>query len=99
MAEAEPARAGRSLPRSESVRYLDSTPLRIAPELRRPEPAPGRGLERGLARLRVRSNVIRERAHRFYERVGFEKIKAQAVFEKSLPGRAKAEGDDGGRTR
>jgi len=39
-------------------------------------------LERGFTRLRVRSNVIRERAHGFYERIGFERVKNQAVFEK-----------------
>ena len=40
--------------------------------------------ERGLATLRVRSNVVREHAHRFYERRGFEQIKQQAVFHKQL---------------
>jgi GNAT superfamily N-acetyltransferase len=39
---------------------------------------------RGLARLRVRSNVIRERAHRFYERVGFARLKEQVVLVKEL---------------
>jgi len=34
----------------------------------------------GYAVLRVRSNVIRERAHRFYEDLGFERVKTQAVF-------------------
>lgn len=34
--------------------------------------------------MRVRSNVIRERAHRFYEREGYARIKAQAVFRKQL---------------
>jgi len=38
----------------------------------------------GFATMRVRSNVIRERAHRFYEREGYERIKAQAVFRKAL---------------
>ena len=40
--------------------------------------------EHGLDRLRVRSNVVRERAHRFYERVGFARLKSQVVFEKRL---------------
>ena len=40
--------------------------------------------DRGHSRLRVRSNVIRERAHRFYERLGFTIIKRQAVFEKAI---------------
>jgi len=39
---------------------------------------------RGCLALRVRPNVIRERAHRFYRRAGFEIIKTQHVFEKRL---------------
>ena len=38
----------------------------------------------GFATMRVRSNVIRERAHRFYEREGYMRIKAQAMFRKIL---------------
>jgi len=38
----------------------------------------------GFATMRVRSNVIRERAHRFYEREGYVRIKAQAMFRKIL---------------
>lgn len=38
---------------------------------------------RGLARVRVRSNVIRERTHRFYERLGYRAVKSQKVFDKS----------------
>ena len=38
----------------------------------------------GFASMRVRSNVIRERAHRLYEREGYARIKAQAVFRKQL---------------
>ncbi len=34
--------------------------------------------------MRVRSNVIRERAHVFYERHGYRKVKAQFVFQKTL---------------
>ena len=41
--------------------------------------------ERGYRRMFVRSNVIRERAHKFYERAGFVGFKQQAVFAKSLP--------------
>jgi len=37
---------------------------------------------RGLRRVRVRSNVIRERTHRFYLRVGYTTHKSQVVFEK-----------------
>jgi GNAT superfamily N-acetyltransferase len=40
--------------------------------------------ERGCAALRVRSNVIRERAHAFYRREGFGEIKTQRVLEKRL---------------
>ena len=40
--------------------------------------------ERGLGQPRVRSNVVRERAHRFYERQGFERLKDQVVFQKRL---------------
>ena len=40
--------------------------------------------ERGYMRMRVRSNVMRERAHRFYEREGYVGVKRQVVFEKVL---------------
>jgi GNAT superfamily N-acetyltransferase len=40
--------------------------------------------ERGFAVVRVRSNVIRERAHRFYLREGYAEHKRQAVFQKQL---------------
>ena len=40
--------------------------------------------EQGFASLRVRSNVLRERAHRFYEREGYVRIKSQAMFRKVL---------------
>ena len=39
---------------------------------------------RGYPLLRVRSNVIRERAHRFYLREGYAERKRQVVFEKAL---------------
>jgi N-acetylglutamate synthase-like GNAT family acetyltransferase len=39
---------------------------------------------RGLTALRVRSNVVRERAHAFYERLGFSLRKSQKVFTKEL---------------
>lgn len=39
---------------------------------------------RGLKVMRVRSNVVRERAHRFYERSGYQVIKSQRVFHKEL---------------
>ncbi|MGH8112850.1 MAG: GNAT family N-acetyltransferase, partial [Rhodanobacteraceae bacterium] len=40
--------------------------------------------ERGFASMRVRSNVVRERAHRFYLREGYAEKKRQAVFVKRL---------------
>lgn len=42
------------------------------------------GRKRGLKRMRVRSNVIRERAHAFYKRLGYVVSKTQAVFHKPL---------------
>ncbi len=39
---------------------------------------------RGCRAIRVRSNVVRERAHAFYEREGFVGLKTQRVFEKPL---------------
>jgi GNAT superfamily N-acetyltransferase len=41
--------------------------------------------ERGLDEIRVRSNVVRQRAHRFYERLGFDVIKTQKVFRRAVP--------------
>ena len=40
--------------------------------------------KRGCATMRVQSNVLRERAHGFYGRHGFSKIKAQFAFRKAL---------------
>jgi GNAT superfamily N-acetyltransferase len=39
---------------------------------------------RGCRAVRVRSNVVRERAHAFYRREGYGKVKVQQVFEKRL---------------
>ncbi len=36
----------------------------------------------GFAEVRVHSNTIRERAHQFYEREGFRRIKTQVLFGK-----------------
>jgi GNAT superfamily N-acetyltransferase len=38
----------------------------------------------GYRNLRVRSNVIREDAHRFYEREGFRRVKSQVVLDLQL---------------
>ena len=40
--------------------------------------------ERGVSVLQVRSRVARERAHAFYERSGYERIKTSHVFHKRL---------------
>ncbi|HVS45273.1 MAG TPA: GNAT family N-acetyltransferase [Verrucomicrobiae bacterium] len=40
--------------------------------------------ERGCPALSLRSNVIRERAHAFYERRGYTHKKSQHYFEKRL---------------
>jgi len=40
--------------------------------------------KRGCPSMSVRSNVIRERAHKFYERQGYEHYKTQKAFRKSL---------------
>jgi ribosomal protein S18 acetylase RimI-like enzyme len=40
--------------------------------------------ERGLAVIGVRSNIIRERAHAFYQRLGYTAAKSQRVFRKTL---------------
>ncbi len=48
------------------------------------EAAQGWARAQGCRAIRVRSNVIRERARAFYEREGFVAIKTQRVFEKPL---------------
>lgn len=40
--------------------------------------------ENGMKKMRVRSNVIRERARKFYERNGYTITKTQNVFDKSV---------------
>src|SRR5271169_1097212 len=40
--------------------------------------------EHGCPSMSVRSNVIRERAHKFYERDGYEHYKTQKAFRKAL---------------
>jgi GNAT superfamily N-acetyltransferase len=40
--------------------------------------------QRGLAHLRVRCNIVRERAHRFYQQLGFELVKTQHQFIKAI---------------
>ena len=40
----------------------------------------------GYTTVRLRSNVIREAAHRFYRNLGYSETKRQAVFSRSIPG-------------
>jgi GNAT superfamily N-acetyltransferase len=40
--------------------------------------------EKGCRSVRLRSNVVRSRAHAFYERLGYRVIKTQQVFLKDL---------------
>ena len=40
--------------------------------------------ERGLTKVRVRCNILREGAHRFYEHQGFALTKTQAVYDKRV---------------
>jgi GNAT superfamily N-acetyltransferase len=48
------------------------------------EAVEARARERGCAEIRVQSNVLRERAHSFYERNGYAKVKAQYRLRKQL---------------
>ena len=41
-------------------------------------------IRQGCGLLRVRSRIIRERAHAFYERHGFQRIKTQHCFQKTI---------------
>jgi len=43
-------------------------------------------IEHGYRELRVRSNVVRERAHAFYDRLGFGRVKQQQIFARAIPG-------------
>jgi GNAT superfamily N-acetyltransferase len=42
-------------------------------------------MESGVTVLRVRSNMVRRDAHRFYERAGYSCQKTQGVFDKRFP--------------
>ena len=42
--------------------------------------------QQGFSTVRVRSNVVRDSAHGFYERRGFQRTKTQHVFDKVLAG-------------
>jgi GNAT superfamily N-acetyltransferase len=77
--------------------HLQSEPAALIGGLVVAEPARGGGIgrqlckaaedwarARGVRRLRVRSNAIRERAHAFYLSDGYARVKTSAVFEKAL---------------
>jgi GNAT superfamily N-acetyltransferase len=80
-----------------SVEYhLQTEPAALIGGLVVSEAARGRGIGRelcqaaedwargrGITRMRVRSNAIRERAHAFYLRDGYTQVKTSAVFEKA----------------
>ena len=79
------------------IRFFQSAPFAEIGGLVVDEAARGRGVgkllveaavrwaaDQGYGKLRVRSNVIREDAHRFYEREGFRRVKTQAVFDRRL---------------
>jgi GNAT superfamily N-acetyltransferase len=38
----------------------------------------------GYNKIRVRTNIIREEAHNFYKKIGFEEKKKQIIFQKEL---------------
>lgn len=40
---------------------------------------------RGMDLIGVRSNVVREEAHPFYERLGYRRVKTQHAYRKALP--------------
>lgn len=81
-----------------SIEYhLQTEPVALIGGLVVSEAARGRGIGRelckaaegwargrGITRMRVRSNAIRERAHAFYLREGYARVKTSAVFEKPL---------------
>lgn len=81
-----------------SIEYhLQSEPAALIGGLVVAEAARGQGIGRqlcqaaeawargcGMTRIRVRSNAIRERAHAFYLRDGYARVKTSAVFEKTL---------------
>lgn len=41
---------------------------------------------RGFAELTVRSNITRQESHSFYHRLGYDRVKTQHAYRKSLPG-------------
>ena len=41
-------------------------------------------IEKGCFNIYIRSNVIRTRAHEFYERMGYTMVKSHYIFRKAL---------------
>ena len=50
------------------------------------------GLAHRCRSIRLRSNVVREGAHGFYERLGYSRLKTQTMFRESLAGELPAPG-------
>jgi GNAT superfamily N-acetyltransferase len=48
------------------------------------EEAEGWARARGCRSVRVRTNVVRQDAHAFYEKAGYAKVKTQSLFRKAL---------------
>lgn len=40
--------------------------------------------EKGLSRIRVRSNIVREKTRLFYKKMGFQSTKTQEIFDKAI---------------
>lgn len=85
--------------------HLQSEPVALIGGLVVADAARGQGIGRelcraaeewargcGVTRIRVRSNVIRQRAHAFYLRDGYARVKTSAVFEKVLAAHADIRG-------
>ena len=45
-----------------------------------------RATEKGIEYVRIRSNIVREEAHKFFEQRGFRNLKTQEVFIKKIHG-------------
>lgn len=48
---------------------------------------------RGLSAMHVRSNVVRERTHRFYAAIGYERVKTSHVLVRPLAARVRGDRD------